>query len=95
MRQVIVICALISLLSLNAFSAATPNKQSDEIMTSKGILRLRPLYHGSVMLEFERKIIHIDPWSQADYTGLPQADLILSTSARSSRRLIFLPDPGP
>jgi hypothetical protein len=79
MRQVIVICALISLLSLNAFSAATPNRQSDEIMTSKGILRLRPLYHGSVMLEFEGKIIHIDPWSQADYTGLPQADLILST----------------
>jgi L-ascorbate metabolism protein UlaG (beta-lactamase superfamily) len=64
---------------MNAFSAATPNKQTDEIMTSKGVLRLTPLYHGSVMLEFDGKIIHIDPWSQADYTGLPQADLILST----------------
>jgi L-ascorbate metabolism protein UlaG (beta-lactamase superfamily) len=31
------------------------------------------------MLEFDGKIIHIDPWSQAEYSGLPQADLILST----------------
>src|SRR6185436_1107283 len=79
MRQSITSCVLLSLLCLNAFSAATPNKQTDEIMTSKGVLRLTPLYHGSVMLEFDGKIIHIDPWSQADYTDLPQADLILST----------------
>ena len=79
MRQSIATCVLVGLLSLNGFSAATPNKQTDEIMTSKGVLRLTPLYHGSVMLEFDGKIIHIDPWSQADYTGLPQADLILST----------------
>ena len=31
------------------------------------------------MLEFDGKIIHIDPWSQADYTGIPQADFILIT----------------
>jgi len=79
MRQFMAMCALVSLLSLNGFGAATPNKKTDEIMTSKGVLRLTPLYHGSVMLEFDGKIIHIDPWSQADYTGLPQADLILST----------------
>jgi L-ascorbate metabolism protein UlaG (beta-lactamase superfamily) len=60
-------------------SAAAPNHQTDEVQTSKGVLRVTPLYHGSVMLEFGGKIIHIDPWSQADYTGLPQADLILST----------------
>jgi L-ascorbate metabolism protein UlaG (beta-lactamase superfamily) len=29
------------------------------------------------MLEFNSKIIHVDPWSQADYSGIPQADLIL------------------
>ena len=62
-----------------AFGAATPNKQSDVIETSKGPLRMTPIYHGSLMLEFDGKIIHIDPWSQADYTGFPQADLIIST----------------
>jgi L-ascorbate metabolism protein UlaG (beta-lactamase superfamily) len=64
----------------SAFAAsATPNHQSDVIQTSKGPLRLTPIYHGSLMLEFDGKVIHVDPWSQADYTGLPQADMIIST----------------
>jgi L-ascorbate metabolism protein UlaG (beta-lactamase superfamily) len=62
-----------------AFGAATPNRQTDVIQTSKGPLRVTPIFHGSLMLEFDGKIIHVDPWSQADYTGFPQADLILST----------------
>ena len=62
-----------------ALHAATPNKQTDTVKTSRGDLRITPLYHGSVMLEFDGKVIHVDPWSQADYTGLPQADLILVT----------------
>jgi len=65
--------------ALTAFGAAAPNHQSDVIETSKGPLRLTPIYHGSLMLEFDGKIIHVDPWSQADYSGFPQADLILST----------------
>lgn len=59
--------------------AAPPNKQTDTVQTSRGELRLTPLYHGSVMLEFGGKVIHVDPWSQVDYTGLPQADLIVVT----------------
>jgi L-ascorbate metabolism protein UlaG (beta-lactamase superfamily) len=57
--------------------AATSNRLSDVIQTSRGELRITPLYHGSVMLEFGGKVIHVDPWSQGDYTGLPQADLIV------------------
>lgn len=59
--------------------AATSNRQADVIKTSQGDLRLTPLYHGSVMLEFAGKVIHVDPWSQGDYTGIPQADLIVVT----------------
>src|ERR1700732_5041673 len=59
------------------WGAVAPNHQSDVVQTSQGPLKLTPLYHGSVMLEFGGKIIHVDPWSQADYTGVPQADLIL------------------
>ena len=62
-----------------AFGAATPNHQTDTVETSKGPLKITPLFHGSVMLEFDGKVIHIDPWSQADYTGVPKADLIVIT----------------
>ncbi len=62
-----------------AYGAAPPNRQSDTIETSAGTLKLTPLYHGSVMLEFGGKVIHVDPWSQADYTGLPAADLLVIT----------------
>ena len=73
-----VFCAA-ALASLPASGATPPNRQSDTVGTTKGPLKITPLYHGSVMLEFAGKVIHIDPWSQADYTGLPQADLILIT----------------
>jgi L-ascorbate metabolism protein UlaG (beta-lactamase superfamily) len=70
-------------LSLSIFPvllhADSSNAQVDAIHTSRGELRLRPLYHGSVMLEFGGKVIHVDPWSQGDYTGVPQADLIVVT----------------
>jgi len=72
-------CALLLLSVPAAFSAAAPNTKTDEIQTSAGPLTIRPLYHGSVMLVFGGKVIHVDPWSQADYAGIPQADLILST----------------
>ncbi len=70
---VAVACSLASF----GLGAVAPNKQSDTIQTSKGPLKITPLYHGSVMLEFNGKIIHVDPWGNADYTGLPQADMIL------------------
>jgi L-ascorbate metabolism protein UlaG (beta-lactamase superfamily) len=73
------VIACCSVLLLPALHAATPNRQSDVVKTSRGDLRLTPLYHGSVMLEFGGKVIHVDPWSQADYTGLPTADLIVVT----------------
>jgi L-ascorbate metabolism protein UlaG (beta-lactamase superfamily) len=70
----------VSLVTLSALlHAATSNRQADVLRTSEGELRLMPLYHGSVMLEFGGKVIHVDPWSQGDYTGLPQADLIVVT----------------
>jgi hypothetical protein len=59
--------------------ADSANHQSDAIQTSKGELRITPIYHGSVMLEFDGKVIHVDPWSKADFTGFPAADLIVIT----------------
>jgi L-ascorbate metabolism protein UlaG (beta-lactamase superfamily) len=65
--------------AVTVVDGAAPNKQADVVQTSRGELRLTPLYHGSVMLEFGGKVIHVDPWSQTDYVGLPAADLIVIT----------------
>jgi L-ascorbate metabolism protein UlaG (beta-lactamase superfamily) len=75
----IALCLLFSIHPPVASGAAAPNRQADVAQTSRGPLKITPLFHGSVMLEFGGKIIHIDPWSQADYSGIPQADLILIT----------------
>ena len=71
--------ALSLFLASPALRSAASNRQSDVMKTSAGELRITPLYHGSVMLEFGGKVIHVDPWSQGDYTGIPQADLIVIT----------------
>jgi len=53
--------------------------QSDVIQTSKGDLRITPIHHASLMLQFDGKVIYVDPVSRGDYAGKPKADLILLT----------------
>ena len=56
-----------------------PSHQTDTIAAAGGDLRITPIQHASLMLEFGGKVIYADPVSQgANYTGLPQADLILT-----------------
>lgn len=64
----LVTCLCGCLLWPDLLQSASPNKQADTVHTSRGDLRLTPLYHGSVMLEFAGLVIHVDPWSQADYS---------------------------
>ncbi len=47
--------------------------------TSQGELKLTAIRHASFMLEAGGQVLHCDPWSQGNYTGVPQADLILIT----------------
>jgi len=64
--------------------AAEQNFETDIIKTAQGDLVITCLGHGTLMMSFGGKIIHIDPVSQmADYTQLPQADLILITHEHS------------
>ncbi len=63
---------LITRLSLEAAPA-------DVVETTQGPIRISPIKHASLMIEFKSRVIHVDPWSQGDYTGLPKADLILIT----------------
>ena len=54
------------------------NFEKDIIKTSAGDLAITFIGHGSLMLNFGGKVIHVDPYSQlTDYGKLPKADLIL------------------
>jgi len=54
--------------------------ETDVIPTSAGDLTITFLGHGSLMLAFNGKNIYVDPFSRvADYSKLPQADIILIT----------------
>jgi L-ascorbate metabolism protein UlaG (beta-lactamase superfamily) len=54
--------------------------ETDTIKTSVGDLKITFIGHGTLMLTFGGKIIHVDPFSEvAGYTNLPKADIILLT----------------
>jgi len=76
---VLALCLASGVYAARLRAANPPNRQADVVKTSSGELRLTPLYHGSVMLEAGGHVIHVDPWSQADYTGIPAGDMILVT----------------
>ena len=54
-------------------------RPSDVIPTDSGNLRITPINHASVELEWKDKAIYVDPVSAGKYAGLPKADLILIT----------------
>jgi L-ascorbate metabolism protein UlaG (beta-lactamase superfamily) len=64
-----------------AASAATRRAfEKDVIPTSRGDLEITFLGHGTLMMTFGGKTIHVDPYGEAaDYGALPKADLIFIT----------------
>ena len=83
MNNTMILCAafLAVALTIFALSAYAQSKfASDSFKTSGGDLKITFIGHGTIMLDFAGKIIHVDPVSMyADYTALPKADLILVT----------------
>ena len=54
--------------------------EKDVFQTSTGELTFTFIGHGTLMMEFDGKVIHVDPVSwYADYESMPKADLILIT----------------
>jgi L-ascorbate metabolism protein UlaG (beta-lactamase superfamily) len=77
-RMVVVGVALIVLATV----ASGQGFQKDVIPTSAGELQVTFVGHGTLMLGFGGKIIHIDPFGKlADYSSMPKADLVLITHA--------------
>lgn len=64
--------------------AAEQQFESDKIKTSGGDLIITFIGHGTLMMSWGGKIIHVDPVSgEADYSKLPKADLIIITHEHS------------
>jgi L-ascorbate metabolism protein UlaG (beta-lactamase superfamily) len=60
--------------------AAGKSFQVDRIPTSSGVLEITFIGHGTLMLDFGGKVIHVDPFGiLTDYRKMPDADLILIT----------------
>jgi len=54
--------------------------ERDVVKTSAGDLTITFIGHGTLMFNFEGRVIHVDPYSDvADYNTLPKANLILLT----------------
>ncbi|MBI1353991.1 MAG: MBL fold metallo-hydrolase [Acidobacteria bacterium] len=58
---------------------AAPVWAADTLSTSAGGVKITPVRHGTVLLEIGGKAWYVDPWSQADFSSLPKADVILIT----------------
>lgn len=70
----VVLCLLVTLV------AQGKSFEEDVIPTSAGDVKIIFIGHGTLMLTFNDKVIHVDPFSGvADYSELPKADLILVT----------------
>ncbi len=67
-------------LLLISIVASSQDFAVDKIPTKNSHVAITFIGHGSLMLEFEGNILHIDPSSrEADYSQLPDADLVLIT----------------
>jgi L-ascorbate metabolism protein UlaG (beta-lactamase superfamily) len=76
----VVLALCLTILGLSGLAAAQRKSEKDVIPTAKGDLEITFLGHGTLMMTFGGKTIHIDPYGDvADYGSLPKADLVLVT----------------
>jgi len=80
-KQILSYAALasLSLVTAGVGAQSPPQRASDMVQTAGGDLKITPINHATLMLELGGKVIYVDPVSAGDYTGLPQADLLLIT----------------
>lgn len=79
MRKMLLLACVLALL-LPSIALAQSQKPVDVIRTDAGDVAITFLGHGTLMLQWSGKVIHVDPWTkQADYATLPKADLVLVT----------------
>jgi len=79
MKSIVSAFACAAVLSFAVGASAQTARPVQTFETSKGPVKITPVYHASLEIEAGGKIIIIDPAKPANFAGLPQADLILIT----------------
>lgn len=55
-------------------------QKPDEIKTGKGLLKIWPVMHASIVMNWDNKVIYVDPAQKTElFTNYPAPDLILIT----------------
>jgi L-ascorbate metabolism protein UlaG (beta-lactamase superfamily) len=79
-------------------SAAPVARGTDTFASSKGEIKVTPIFHATVLLEVAGQAIYLDPFSKGDFTGLPKADFVLVTDVHfdhlDAKALDALSKPG-
>ncbi len=76
MKYIIITLAM----AFSGYTYAQKEFETDTFQTSSGNLSITFIGHGTLMFTWNGKTIHVDPvQSEADYTKLPKADIILVT----------------
>jgi L-ascorbate metabolism protein UlaG (beta-lactamase superfamily) len=77
-KLLIALCFIV--LGLSGFAASRQKFEKDVFPTSQGDLGITFLGHGTLMMTFGEKTIHVDPYGEvADFGSLPKADLVFIT----------------
>ena len=77
MRVLLTLAASIFATEIASAQPKSASLSSDNIALMGGVMRVTPLFHASLMLEYRGKVIYVDPVSAASLTK--KADLILIT----------------
>ena len=88
MKNKVAVVGLLVLLGILAMlgGASLAQPQSDVIKPSKGDLRITPINHATLMLEFGGKVIYVDPGNRAEVAGKAKADVILITDVHADHQ---------
>ena len=79
MKSIVSAFAYAAVLSFAVGASAQTARPVQTFQTSKGPVKITPVYHASLEIEAGGKVIIIDPAKPANFSGLPQADLVLIT----------------
>ncbi len=79
MKSRLYLVACVAVLGLAMSANAQMARPVQTFDTSAGPVKITPVYHASLEIEAGGKVIVVDPAKPANFTGLPQGDLILIT----------------
>lgn len=65
---------------LLTFSALPIFSQTDQLPAQKGDITITPIFHGTVVFQWNGKTVYVDPYGGAErFANLPRPDLVLIT----------------